>query len=231
MLKYLEKAVVETTLIRKPTSRRAFLGGSAAFALAAYAVPADAFPRWPTGGETMPNGLVEDPMVFVSIDTDGTVTLVAHRSEMGTGSRTSLPMIMADEMEADWDRVKIIQAEGDEPKYGNQDTDGSRSLRHHIQMARKIGGSVRHMMQLAAAETWGVDPGQVVVENHQARAGNNVADFGELAEAAMALPVPTHEEITYKTEDQFRYIGKGKVQITDIHDIRRSTVRTSCCRG
>jgi isoquinoline 1-oxidoreductase beta subunit len=92
MLKYLEKAVVETTLIRKPTSRRAFLGGSAAFALAAYAVPADAFPRWPTGGETMPNGLVEDPMVFVSIDTDGTVTLVAHRSEMGTGSRTSLPM-------------------------------------------------------------------------------------------------------------------------------------------
>jgi isoquinoline 1-oxidoreductase beta subunit len=122
-------------------------------------------------------------------------------------------------MEADWARVKIIQAEGDEPKYGNQDTDGSRSLRHHIQMARKIGGSVRHMMQLAAAETWGVDPGQVVVENHQARAGNNVADFGELAEAAMALPVPTHEEITYKTEDQFRYIGKGKVQITDIHDI------------
>lgn len=219
MLKYFEQPQAESILIRKPVSRRAFLGTGAAFTLAAYAVPADAFPRWPTGGEQMPNGIVEDALVFVSIDTDGTVTLVAHRSEMGTGSRTSLPMVMADEMEADWDRVKIVQAEGDEPKYGNQDTDGSRSLRHHIQMARKIGGSVRHMMQLAAAQKWNVDPSSVVVRNHQATSGSNTADFGELAEAAMALPVPTHQEISYKTEDEFRYIGKGEIQITDLHDI------------
>ncbi|MEM9522863.1 MAG: molybdopterin cofactor-binding domain-containing protein [Pseudomonadota bacterium] len=218
MLKYLEKTVMPNILIRK-TSRRGFLGGSAAFALAAYAMPADAFPRWPTGGESMPNGIVEDPLIFVSIDTDGTVTLVAHRSEMGTGSRTSLPMIMADEMEADWDRVKIVQAEGDEPKYGNQDTDGSRSLRHHIQMARKIGGAVRHMIRHAAAQSWGVDPSTVTVENHEARSGTNRADFGALAAAAMAMPVPAHEDIAYKSEDEFRYIGKGRVQITDLHDI------------
>src|SRR3546814_9102859 len=84
----------------------------------------------------MPNGVVNNPLVFVSIDRDGIVTIVAHRSEMGTGSRTSIPMIVADEMEADWSRVRIVQAEGDEKKYGNQDTDGSRSLRHHIQPAR-----------------------------------------------------------------------------------------------
>ena len=69
-----------------------------------------AFPAYPHGGQDMPNGVVNDPHVFVSIDPDGTVTIVAHRSEMGTGSRTSIPMVIADEMEADWDRVKIVQA-------------------------------------------------------------------------------------------------------------------------
>lgn len=208
------------TLSVRNVSRRAFLGTGSAFALAVYAVPADAFPTWAVGGTQMPNGLRDDPLVFVSIDPDGTVTLVAHRPEMGTGTRTSLPMIMADEMEADWARVKIVQAEADEPKYGNQDTDGSRSLRHHIQAARKIGGSVRHMLAHAAAQKWNVDVSRVRVENHSVTGpGGRVLDFGDLAEAAMALPVPTHEEITYKTEDQFRYIGKGEIQITDLRDI------------
>src|SRR3546814_19151103 len=73
---------------------------------------------------------------------------------MGTGVRTSIPMVVADEMEADWARVRIVQAEGDEKKYGNQDTDGSRSLRHHIQPARDIGAAVRRMLEPAAAERW-----------------------------------------------------------------------------
>ncbi|MFC6637475.1 molybdopterin cofactor-binding domain-containing protein [Sulfitobacter sediminilitoris] len=179
----------------------------------------EAFPRWETGGSAMPNGLIEDPMVFVSIDADGTVNLVAHRSEMGTGSRTTLPMIMADEMEADWDRVNIIQAEGDEPKYGNQNTNGSRSLRHHIQAARKIGGSVRTMLAQAAAEEWGVPVSEVVVSNHTISHAGKSLGFGDLAEKAMALPVPAHEDIDYKSEDEFRYMGKGQVQITDLRDI------------
>ena len=98
---------------------------------------AKAFEAYPTGGLDMLNGIVTDPQVFVSIGPDGTVTIVAHRSEMGTGARTSLPMVIADEMEADWARVKIVQAPGDEVKYGNQDTDGSRSMRHHIQSMRR----------------------------------------------------------------------------------------------
>ncbi len=200
-------------------SRRSFLGGTAAFAVGAFAARSEAFPRWPTGGESMPHGLVEDPLVFVSIDAEGTVTLVAHRSEMGTGSRTSIPMVMADEMEADWSRVRIVQAEGDEPKYGNQDTDGSRSMRHHIQMARKIGGSVRHMMREAAAKEWGVPASEVKVEMHAAHHGGKSLDFGALAAKAMAEPVPAHEAIAYKSEAEFRYIGKGNVQITDLHDI------------
>lgn len=222
MLKYLEPladSATETVRLAK-VSRRGFLGTTGAFALAAYAVPARAFDAYPTGAAGMENGIVDDPLVFVSIDMDGTVTLVAHRSEMGTGSRTSLPMVMADEMEADWSRVKIVQAPGDEPKFGNQDTDGSRSMRHHIQMARKIGGSVRTMLARSAAAEWGVEPDQVTVKMHKVTGpGGQTMDFGDLAEAAMAQPVPAHEEIAYKTEDQFRYIGKGEVQITDLHDI------------
>ncbi|MDW3224770.1 MAG: molybdopterin cofactor-binding domain-containing protein [Paracoccaceae bacterium] len=222
MLRYLEETAPEIapTLHLTKISRRGFLGATGAFTLAAYAVPAQAFDTYATGAVDMANGLVDDPLIFIAIDTDGTVTLVAHRSEMGTGAKTSLPMVMADEMEADWDQVKIIQAPGDEPKYGNQDTDGSRSLRHHIQAARRMGGAVRTMLARAAAAEWNVDPSDVRVENHACiNSKGNILSFGDLAKAAMAQPVPAHEEIAYKTEDQFRYIGKGKIQITDLHDI------------
>ncbi|MFK7868630.1 MAG: molybdopterin cofactor-binding domain-containing protein [Roseobacter sp.] len=226
MLKYLEPAI--TTANQKlqlaKVSRRGFLGTTGAFALAAYALPANAFETYPTGADGMANGIVEDPLVFISIDADGTVTLVAHRAEMGTGARTSIPMVIADEMEADWDRVKIVQAPGDEPKYGNQDTDGSRSMRHHIQAARKMGGAVRTMLARTAAAQWDVDPEAVTVELHEVKGpGGQSIGFGELAEAAMAQPVPAHEEVTYKTEEQFRYIGKGEVQIVDLHDITSGT--------
>ena len=203
----------------KKLSRRAFVGGTAVFAIGAFSASAQAFPRWPTGGEKMPNGLIEDPLVFVTIDKNGTVTLVAHRSEMGTGSRTTLPMIMADEMEADWARVKIVQAEGDEPKYGNQNTDGSRSLRHHIQPARRIGGAVRTMIQRAAAAQWGVAPSEVIVKDHMAKYGSKSLRFGELAEKAMAQPVPAHDDVVYKKPAEFKYVGKRDVQIYDLKDI------------
>ena len=146
------KAADETLVFAKPT-RRGFLAGlGATFAIGAYATRSDAFARYKTGGDFMPGGVVYDPHTFISLGEDGTVTITAHRSEMGTGSRTTLPMIIADEMGADWARVAIVQAEGDETKYGNQNTDGSRSLRHHIQSMRQMGASVRHMLAAAAAE-------------------------------------------------------------------------------
>lgn len=204
-------------------SRRSVLKGATGFVVAATFLPAvaKAYEPYHHGGETMPHGVVNDPHVFVSIDPDGTVTIVAHRSEMGTGSRTSLPMVMADEMEADWSRVKIIQAPGDEPKYGNQDTDGSRSQRHHIQPARDIGASVRYMLEAAAAKKWGVDASEVEAINHQVvhKALGTRAGFGELAEAAMAMPTPSRDQLNYKDEKSFRYIGRGSVQIYDLHDI------------
>jgi isoquinoline 1-oxidoreductase beta subunit len=171
MLHVIEKLIGARPLARAATivrvDRRTFLTGSAASGFALAAMPAGAFEPYYVGGEDMPHGLVTDPLVFVAIDPDGTVTITAHRSEMGTGSRTSLPMVVADEMGADWDRVVIVQAPGDEPKYGNQDTDGSRSMRHHIQSMRQIGASVRTMLARAAAAEWQVDPTEVVVGVHE----------------------------------------------------------------
>src|SRR3546814_13519646 len=86
---------------------------------------------------------------------------------MGTGVRTSIPMVVADEMEADWARVRIVPAEGDEQKYGNQDTDGSRSLRHHIQPARHLGAAVRRLLEQAAATTWPTQVANVAAVRHE----------------------------------------------------------------
>ena len=226
MLHTIEQAIARSPASEAPglafsnVSRRRFLQGTASvFAVAAFASQASAFERYPTGGDVMPNGLRYDPHIFVSIDADGTVTLVAHRSEMGQGSRTSLPMVLADEMGADWSRVRIVQAPGDEPKYGNQDTDGSRSLRHHVQSMRQMGASVRHMLANAAAKQWGVDPAAVQVGVHEVTSGSNRAGFGDLAAAAMDEPVPAFEDLTFRSEDDFRYIGKGNVSIYDLHDI------------
>ncbi len=225
MLHYIEDALnsapkaVEALTVAH-VSRRGFLAVSTAgFAVAAFAGDASAFARYKTGGDTMANGLRYDPHLFVAIDADGTVTLTAHRAEMGTGSRTSLPMVLADEMGADWDRVKLIQAPGDEPKYGNQDTDGSRSMRHHIQSMRQMGASVRHMLAQAAADKAGVDVKDAKVGVHEVTAGGKTYGFGDLAEAAMKVPVPEFEALSFKDESDFRYIGKRKIGIYDLHDI------------
>lgn len=208
-------------------SRRGFLRGTVsagAFVLAARLVPvgsAEAVTFYRVGGEDMPHGLVYDPHVFVAIEPDGTVVIVAHRSEMGQGSRTSLPMIVADEMEADWARVRIVQAPGDEPRYGNQDTDGSRSLRHHIQSMRYIGAAVRRMLEEAAARRWQVPRSEVRAENHRvvhAASGRSLG-YGDLAEDLKTMPVPPPEEVQWKDQKDFRYIGTGQIRIYDLDDI------------
>jgi len=121
-----------------------------------------AFAAYPTGAQSMPNGVVSNPKVFVSIGGDGTVSIIAARAEMGNGAaRTALPMIVADELEADWARVRVVQSPGDEKTYGNQDTDGSRSVRHFIQPMRQCGAAARMMLEQAAAKKWGVPEGEV----------------------------------------------------------------------
>ena len=196
--------------------------GTGGLVIAAQFVPASvAMAAYKTGADGMPGGVVWDPHVFVAISTDGTVSIVTHRSEMGTGSRTSLPMVVADEMEADWSRVKIIQAEGDEQKYGNQDTDGSRSIRHFIQPMRACGAAARQMLEHAAALTWGVSDSDCRAQNHKVMhipTGKSLG-YGELAAVAATLKTPDQKSLTLKDPADFRYIGKGEVQITDMFNI------------
>ncbi|MGH7155063.1 MAG: molybdopterin cofactor-binding domain-containing protein, partial [Acetobacteraceae bacterium] len=142
-------------------------------------------------------------------------------AEMGTGVRTSLPMIVADEMEADWSRVHVQQADGDEKKYGNMDTDGSRSIRHFVQPMRQCGAAMRMMLEQAAATRWGVDVSQVRAENHKVvhLDSGNMLGYGELAKAASALATPAVETLRLKDPRDFRYIGTGSIPIVDLHDI------------
>lgn len=177
------------------------------------------------GADGMPRGTVDDPLVFVSIAADGIVTILAHRAEMGTGVRTGLPMVVADELEADWSRVRVQQAPGDEPRYGNQDTDGSRSTRHFFQPMRRVGAAARAMLEAAAARQWDVPVSEVVARHHEVlhEASGRKLGYGELAEAAAALPVPGADALRLKTPDQFRYIGKQSTRSADIQDIVSGT--------
>jgi len=205
-------------------SRRAILKGlgiTGGLVLAAPVMSRQALAAYQTGAGKMPHGTVVDPKVFVAIASDGIVTIVTHRSEMGTGVRTSLPLIVAEEMEADWSRVKVKQAPGDEVKYGNQDTDGSRSTRHYLIPMRQIGASARSMLESAAAKRWGVPVGEVKAVNHEVvhSASGRKLGFGDLAADAAKEAVPDVETVKLKDPKTFRYLGKGQVSIVDLRDI------------
>ncbi|RCW68179.1 xanthine dehydrogenase family protein molybdopterin-binding subunit [Pseudorhodoferax soli] len=175
------------------------------------------------GADAMPGGTVDSPLVFVRIAADGTVTIVAHRAEMGTGVRTSLPMVVADEMEARWDRVAIVQAGADEARYGNQNVDGSRSVRHFWQPMRRVGAAARQMLEAAAAARWGVPVQEVQAVQHEVLhpASGRRLGYGALAAEAMRLPVPAGDALRLKAPAQWRYMGKGEVRLCDLDDIGR----------
>ena len=126
--------------------------------------------------------------------------IVAHRSEMGQGIRTALPMVVADEMEADFDKVQVVQAPGD-TRYGSQDTDGSHSIRDFFEPMRRVGASARSMLVSAAAKSWGVPASECEAKLHRVhhKASGRSLGYGELAERAAAEPVPDKGTLALKT--------------------------------
>ena len=161
------------------------------------------------------------PNAFLSIDETGLVTIVASRSEMGTGIKTDLPLVLADELEADWNRVKVVQAQRD-PKYGDQNTDGSRSTWQFFAPMRLAGATARQMLETAAAETWNVPHRECRAQNGfvlHAASGQKLA-FGNLAKLAAALPTPPADQVRLKDRQDWRYIGKPRA-IVDLKDIVR----------
>jgi len=193
-------------------SRRGFLKGmlgAGALVLSAQILPERLFGASVSAGEGGMSKAVLQPSVYLAIDTDGTVYIVCHRVEMGSGNRTGLPRIVADELDADWSGVKVVQAPGD-PKYGDQDTDGSHSVRDFFTPLRQAGATGRLMLVRAAAQTWGVPEKECTTELSAVvhKASGKKLGYGELAAAAAKLPVPKKEELQLKKRSEWEYIGK-----------------------
>ncbi len=187
-------------------SRRGFLG---LFSAGAFVLATDS-----KGDAT-----TWQPSVYLGMEPSGLVTIIAHRSEMGTGIRTSLPMIAADELDVDFKNVRVEQAIGD-AKYGSQDTDGSNSIRSFYEPLRIAGATARLMLERAAAAKWGVPAGECKGRNEQVvhtASGRKIA-YRELVTQAASQAVPKKEELIYKSPAEYRYIGKA-LPIVDLHDL------------
>ena len=159
------------------------------------------------------------PDLFISIAPSGDVSIMAHRSEMGTGIRTSLPRIVADELDADWERVTVLQAPGDR-RYGSQNTDGSNSVRGFFDRMLAVGAKARMLLEQAAADKWKVKVEDVHADLHKIvnSKTKETLGYGELVEAAQKLKVPKADELRFKPRDKWRYIGKPALSV-DIDDI------------
>ena len=160
-----------------------------------------------------------EPDLFLAIESDGTAVILAHRSEMGTGIRTCLPMIVADELDADWDRIRIEQAIGD-AKLGDQNTDGSRSIIQFYDKMRQVGASARAMLLSAAAKRFAVPVSECRTDKHRVihTKTDRVLDYSALVAWAPMEDVPDVESLTFKKPEDYRYIGKP-MPITDLKEL------------
>jgi isoquinoline 1-oxidoreductase beta subunit len=160
-----------------------------------------------------------EPNVYLTINEKGEITIIAHRVEMGQGIKTALPTILADELEADWEKVTVSQALAD-GKYGDQNTDGSYSVRMFYTPLRKAGATARLMLEQAAANKWKVDVSECKAKNSEVihQASGKKLDFGALAGDASKFPIPDEKDIKLKDESEFKLIGKS-TPIVDLNDI------------
>ncbi|HEX5632802.1 MAG TPA: molybdopterin cofactor-binding domain-containing protein, partial [Gemmatimonadales bacterium] len=143
------------------------------------------------GGDRTDDAL--QPGAFVRVGTDDRVTIWLARSDMGQGVRTALPMIVADELDAAWEQVTVVQADAHPTRYGRMMTVGSTSVRGGAWMPlRQAGATARAMLVAAAANRWGVAPESCRTANGRVThaASGRSARYGELAAAATLLPVP-----------------------------------------
>jgi isoquinoline 1-oxidoreductase beta subunit len=153
------------------------------------------------------HGGVFEPNLFIQLKDNGELILLASRSEMGNGVRTSLTSVIADEMDANWDYVKVKQATGDS-KFLDQNTDGSRSIRYLFEPMRKMGAAAKSMLISAAAIKWNVDESNLKAENHYVidQSTNKKLFYGDLVKEAAKVKIPENPPL--KNRKDFKYIGK-----------------------
>ncbi|XXX74178.1 molybdopterin cofactor-binding domain-containing protein [Sorangium sp. So ce134] len=201
--------------------RRSFLAGLglAVGGLALGLAEGDAEAAPPPAPTPGPTALPSEPGlrtgVFLHIATDGTVSVVCHRSEMGQGIRSSLPVLIADELGADMARVKIVQGDGDKA-YGDQNTDGSRSVRDGYEPMRRVGATARAMLVAAAAKKWRVPAAECVAEQHAVHHAKSKRslDFRELVADAAKLPVPDAKTVALRPAAELKRVG-GPLPLLD----------------
>lgn len=195
-----------------PVSRRGFVKGSAAVSggmLVGFALP--------YGGPARAAGMVHTPNAWVHIADDNTITLMSARAEMGQGVYTSMPMLIAEELNVDVQKVQVAFAPpgkvyGNALIFGLQLTGGSTSVREGWEKLRIAGAQVREMLVAAAAQKWGVEASTLKAENGMVIGPNGKkASYGQLAEAASKLPVP--EKVAIKDASQFRIVGKPTTRL------------------
>lgn len=196
----------EVRLPRRTFLKMATAGG---FALGCYpmlALSQDSAAKSPAGLKP-----TEQPAAFVQIAADGTVTVTINRLDFGQGVQTALPLILAEELDADWSKVKSVHGNNHpayvDPAFGMHLTGGSNSIKNSYTQYRELGARTRAMLVQAAAAQWQVDASTLRTQNGVVIGpGGKKLSYGELAEAAMKLPVP--EKITLKDPKNFRLIGK-----------------------
>lgn len=191
-------------------SRRSFLRVSAT---AAGGILVSLYLDFPLTAQegAQPKAKIYPPDAFVHIKPDGKILITVNRLEFGQGVQTSLPMILADELDADWSQVVAELAPAadiyKDPLYGIQLVGGSGSIAHSFQQYRELGARTRAMLIAAAAEQWKVAPDQCRAESSVVHGpGGKSARYAELAEAAAKQPVPATVQL--KDPSQFRLIGK-----------------------
>ncbi len=201
---------------RKEFSRRSFIqlagGVGAVLVLGSFSSLACADADAKAGLKK--KGVVFEPNALVSVEPDGTVTVTIIAPDAGQGSRTALAMIVADEMDVDWHKVKVTQAPANQSRYGYQGIGGSNTIRAMYGELRKIGATSRMMLVSAAAKTWEMDAATLKTANgHVVSAdGKKSIGYGELTAIASTLAVPT-AGVELKSADHFKLIGKGATRI------------------
>lgn len=197
-------------------ARRSFLklGAASGFALGAFPLGASA----QDGAAAKPAGLkpTQQPSAFVHIARDGIVTVTINRLDFGQGVQTALPMILAEELDADWSKVRSVHGSNDpayiDPVFGIHLTGGSGSIAHSYTQYRELGARARAMLLAAAAARWQADAATLRTRNGVVIGpGGKQLGYGELAEAAMALPVPS--DVTLKNPKDFRLIGHATTRL------------------
>jgi isoquinoline 1-oxidoreductase beta subunit len=199
-------AVLQTPLDRRSFLRIVAMAGGG-LVLGHYVRPAGAAEPAAAGVEK--EGGLFIPNAFIRIAPDGTVTVFSARPEVGQGIKTSLPMVVAEELGADWRNVRVVSAQLD-PVFGPQFAGGSMSTPMSYTLMRKMGATARTVLVEAAAQTWGVPASECVAADGAVRhapTGRSIK-FGELVAKASTLPVPPEDSVRLKDPKDFTLLGK-----------------------